>query len=146
MEKSLSMTVGRGDGQINGSDDRAIQAGMDYLATLGGGTLKLLPGTYHLNNAIYLRSNIRIEGSGDETVLIKNPSVSIPLAVDSDWYDSDVTLIEIADFNVANMFAAQDWKQGRDLCFMVCPEVLFERVIEPKTVPFFSDNRAFDDI
>ncbi|MCE2395720.1 right-handed parallel beta-helix repeat-containing protein [Candidatus Poribacteria bacterium] len=100
MEKSLSMTVGRGDGQINGSDDRAIQAGMDYLATLGGGTLKLLPGTYHLNNAIYLRSNIRIEGSGDETVLIKNPSVSIPLAVDSDWYDSDVTLIESDGFEV----------------------------------------------
>ena len=58
------MTVGRGDGQINGSDDRVIQAGIDYLATLGGGTLKLLPGIYHLNNAIYLRSNIRIEGFG----------------------------------------------------------------------------------
>ena len=100
MQNSLSMTVGRGDGQINGSDDRAIQAGVDYLAALGGGTLKLLPGTYHLNNAIYLRSNIRIEGSGDETVLIKNPSVSAPLAVDSDWYDSDVTLIESDSFEV----------------------------------------------
>ena len=69
-------------------------------ATLGGGTLKLLPGTYHLNNAIYLRSNIRIEGSGDETALVKNPSVSTPLAVDSDWYDSDVTLIESDGFEV----------------------------------------------
>lgn len=100
MENSLSITVGRGDGQINGSDDRAIQAGMDYLAALGGGTLKLLPGTYHLNNAIYLRSNIRIEGSGDETVLIKNPSVSTPLAIDSDWYDSDVTLTNSDGFEV----------------------------------------------
>ena len=100
MGNSLSITVGRQDGQINGSDDRAIQAGMDYLTTLGGGTLKLLPGTYYLNNAIYLRSNIRIEGSGDETVLIKNPSVSTPLAVDSDWYDSDVTLIESDGFEV----------------------------------------------
>ena len=100
MGKSLSITVGREDGQINGSDDRAIQAGVDYLATLGGGTLKLLPGTYHLNNAIYLRSNIRIEGSGDETVLVKNPSVSAPLAVDSDWYDSAVTLMESDGFEV----------------------------------------------
>ena len=100
MQKLLSMTVGRGDGQINGSDDRAIQAGIDYLAALGGGTLKLLPGTYHLNNAIYLRSNIRIEGSDDETVLIKNPSVSTPLAVDSDWYDSDVTLTNSNGFEV----------------------------------------------
>ena len=100
MQKSLSMTVGRDDGQINGSDNRAIQAGIDYLAALGGGTLKLLPGVYHLNNAIYLRSNIRIEGSEDETVLVKNPSVSTPLAVDSDWYDSDVTLMESDGFEV----------------------------------------------
>ena len=100
MGKLLSITVGRQDGQINGSDGRAIQAGIDYLATLGGGTLKLLPGTYHLNNAIYLRSNIRIEGSGDETVLVKNPSVSTPLAVDSDWYDSDVTLTNSTGFEV----------------------------------------------
>ena len=100
MGNSLSMTVGRQDGQINGSDDRVIQAGIDYLATLGGGTLKLLPGTYHFNNAIYLRSNIRIEGSGDETVLIKNPSVSTPLALDSDWYDSDVTLTKSDGFEV----------------------------------------------
>ena len=100
MQNSLSIMVGKGDGQINGSDDRVIQAGIDYLATLGGGTLKLLPGTYHLNNAIYLRNNIRIEGSGDETVLIKNPSVNSPLAVDSDWYDSDVTLIESDGFEV----------------------------------------------
>ena len=100
MQNSLSMTVGRRDGQINGSDDRAIQAGIDYLATLGGGTLKLLPGIYHLNNAIYLRSHIRIEGSGDETMLVKNPSVSSPLAIDSDWYDSDVTLTESDGFEV----------------------------------------------
>ena len=100
MRNLLSITVGRVDGQINGGDDRAIQAGIDYLATLGGGTLKLLPGTYHLNNAIYLRSSIRIEGSGNETVLVKNPSVSTPLSVDSDWYDSDVTLTNSNGFEV----------------------------------------------
>lgn len=100
MRNSLSMTVGSSDGQINGSDDRVIQAGIDYLNALGGGTLKLLPGTYHLNNAIYLRSNIQIEGSGNETVLVKNPSVSTPLAIDSDWYDSDVTLTKGNGFEV----------------------------------------------
>lgn len=100
MQNSLSMTVGDGGGQINGSDDRVIQAGIDYLSALGGGTLKLLPGTYHLNNAIYLRSNIQIEGSGDETVLVKNPSVSTPLAIDSDWYDSDATLTNSNGFEV----------------------------------------------
>ena len=33
-------------------------------------------------------------------MLVKNPSVSTPLAIDSDWYDSDVTLIESDGFEV----------------------------------------------
>ena len=90
VETSLVITVGRQDAQINGSDDRAIQAGIDYLSALGGGTLKILPGQYQLNNAIYLRNRILIQGSGSETVLIKNPSLQTTLTVDSDWYDREV--------------------------------------------------------
>ena len=90
VETSLVITVGRQDAQINGSDDCAIQAGIDYLSALGGGTLKILPGQYQLNNAIYLRNRIRIQGSGSETVLIKNSSLQTTLAVDSDWYDREV--------------------------------------------------------
>lgn len=100
MKHTLSVTVGTADAQISGNDDRAIQAGVDYLAALGGGTLKILPGEYHLNNAIYLRSNIQIEGSGSDTTLIKNRSVQTTLAVDSDWYDDNVTLTASAGFEV----------------------------------------------
>lgn len=100
MEHALSITVGTHRAQINGRDDRAIQAGVDYLSALGGGTLKILPGEYHLNNAIYLRSQIRIEGSGSETVLIKNPSTRTTLAADSDWYDDNITLTRGDGFEV----------------------------------------------
>ncbi|MBI1923786.1 right-handed parallel beta-helix repeat-containing protein [Candidatus Poribacteria bacterium] len=100
MKRSLSITVGTHGGQINGCDDRAIQAGVDYLAAFGGGTLRILPGEYHLNNAIYLRSKIQIEGSGSETVLIKNPSVRTNLAIDSDWYDDNVALAKGDGFEV----------------------------------------------
>jgi polygalacturonase len=100
MKQTLSVTVGRRDAQINGLDDRAIQAGVDYLSGLGGGTLKILPGVYRLNNAIYLRSHIRLQGSGPETLLFKNPSVSSPLAVDSDWYTSDITLVNANRFEI----------------------------------------------
>jgi len=100
MKQGLSITVGRRDAQINGADDRVLQAGVDYLAGLGGGTLKLLPGVYRLNNAVYLRSHIRIEGSGPETVLLKNPSISSPLAVDSDWYTSEVTPTNASGFEM----------------------------------------------
>ena len=100
MKHTLSVTVGMANAQISGNDDRALQAGVDYLAALGGGTLKILPGEYHLNNAIYLRSNIQIEGSGSETTLIKNRSVQTSLAVDSDWYDDNVTVTASAGFEV----------------------------------------------
>lgn len=100
MKHALSVTVGMASAQISGNDDRALQAGVDYLAALGGGTLKILPGEYHLNNAIYLRSNIQIEGSGSDTTLIKNRSVQTSLAVDSDWYDDDVTVTASAGFEV----------------------------------------------
>ena len=34
----------------------------------------LLPGTYRLRNAVYLQSNVRLLGSGADTILIKEPS------------------------------------------------------------------------
>lgn len=96
----LTITVGPKNGQLTGSDDRVLQAGIDYLAALGGGTLKVLPGTYRMNNALYLRSNIRIEGSGDKSVLLKNPSVRAKLAEDSDWYLQTITLENTKGFDV----------------------------------------------
>ena len=100
MKKSLSITVGTSGAEINGRDNRAIQAGVDYLAALGGGTLRILPGRYQLNNAIYLRKNICIQGSGTETVLIKNPSAQTTLVTDSDWYEDHITLINSKGFEV----------------------------------------------
>ena len=100
MKNSLSITVGTSGAEINGRDNRAIQAGVDYLAALGGGTLRILPGRYQLNNAIYLRENICIQGSGTETVLIKNPSAQTTLVTDSDWYEDHITLINSKGFEV----------------------------------------------
>ena len=56
-------------------DDKALQAAVDYVARFGGGTVKILPGTYRLRNAVYLASKVRLLGSGADTVLIKEPSV-----------------------------------------------------------------------
>ena len=100
MKHSLSVTVGISGAEINGQDNCAIQAGVDYLAKLGGGTLRILPGRYQLNNAIYLRNNICIQGSGDKTILTKNPSVQTTLVTDSDWYEDNITLTNGKGFEV----------------------------------------------
>ena len=79
-----------------------IQAGVDYVARLGGGTVKILPGTYRLRNSIFLQSKVRLLGSGAETILWKEPSVTTKLAADSDWYDQEITLENADSFKVGD--------------------------------------------
>lgn len=97
-EERLTVTVGPAKADLAGSDHRVLQAAVDYVAGLGGGTVKILPGTFRLRNAVYLRSKVRILGSGDETILVKEPSITTKLAADSDWYDQEVTLTDARGF------------------------------------------------
>jgi len=48
----LTITVGPGQADLVGTNARALQAAVDYVARLGGGTVRVLPGTYRLRNAI----------------------------------------------------------------------------------------------
>jgi len=95
---TLVLTVGQRDGDLRGSDDKVIQAGIDYLHRLGGGTLRILPGVYELRNAVYLRPHILLCGSGETTVLKKAGSVTTKLARDSDWYEYGVEVIDASGF------------------------------------------------
>jgi hypothetical protein len=84
------VTVGQSEGDLQGKDDKVIQAGVEYLNRLGGGTLRLLPGTYTMRNALYLRPNITLQGSGETTILRKADGVVTPLVRDSDWFEYGV--------------------------------------------------------
>jgi hypothetical protein len=79
-----------------------IQAAIDYLARLGGGTVKLLAGTYKVRNAVHLSSHIRLLGSGSETIIVKAPSVKSKLVLDSDWFDQEITVADAASFRVGD--------------------------------------------
>jgi hypothetical protein len=56
--------------------------------------VRVLPGTYWLRNAVFLRSGVRIAGSGEDSVLVKEPSVKTTLAEDADFYQQEVALAE----------------------------------------------------
>ena len=101
-DERLTVTVGHQDAQIVGTTDKALQGAVDYVARLGGGTVHVLPGTYRLRNAVYLASNVRILGSGDDSVLIKEPSLKTKLAADSDWFDQEITLVDAKGFSVGD--------------------------------------------
>lgn len=98
----MTLTVGPANADLVGRDDKAIQAALDYLARLGGGTVQLLPGTYTLRNAIFLPSGSRLAGSGTDSVITKIASQTVALADDSDWYDQEITLKGAAGFQVGD--------------------------------------------
>ena len=96
--QALAITVGQSEGDLWGNDDKVIQAGIEYLHRLGGGTLKVLPGVYNLRNAIYLWPNVTLRGSGEETILRKAGSVVTALARDSDWFEYGVQIEDTKGF------------------------------------------------
>ena len=98
----LTITVGPQKADLTGSDEKALQAAVDYVTRFGGGTVHILPGLYKLRNAVYLTNNVRILGSGADSVLVKEPQVSSPLAADSDWYDQEITLADSAGFRIGD--------------------------------------------
>lgn len=101
-DEKLTVTVGTTKADLVGSSDRVIQAAVDYVNRLGGGTVRILPGTYTLRNSIYLPSNLRLIGSGPETIITKHASETINLTEDSDWYDQEITLAKNGDFQVGD--------------------------------------------
>ncbi len=101
-EEMFTLTVGNDKGDLCGKDQRVIQAAVDTVARMGGGTVKLLPGTFRLRNAVHLCPNLRLVGSGPETILVKEPSVVSKLAADSDWYDQEITLADAKGFQVGD--------------------------------------------
>ena len=101
-EERLTITVGPSGADLIGTGDKAIQAAVDYVARLGSGTVRILPGEYRLRNSVFLKTGVRILGSGPESVLVKEPCVETTLAEDSDWYDQEITLKESSGFQVGD--------------------------------------------
>ena len=101
-EEQVTVTVGVDRGDLVGRDDKVLQAAIDSIAGKGGGTVRILPGTFTLRNAVFVRSGIRLVGSGPESVITKRESVRVDLADDADWFDQEISLAEAAGLQVGD--------------------------------------------
>jgi len=135
-DEKLTVTVGPERADMNGTTDKVIQAAVNYVSQLGGGTVQILPGTYRLRNAIHLASNIRLIGSGQDSVLIKEPYFGVKLAEDSDWYDQEVTVMDGGDFKVGDGIALM----GKSTYSSV--PIVIKRTIVAKSGNRFKLNKA----
>ncbi len=110
--REMVLRVGQGEGDLQGSDDKALQAGADYLHRLGGGVLHILPGVYTMRNALYLHPNLTVRGSGPKTVLKKAAGVVTHLVRDSDWYEARVEVEDPGGFAVGGGVMLRSYKDG----------------------------------
>lgn len=112
MEHLPSITVGRSDATIVGNDQRVLQAAVDYIASLGGGTVLIGPGTYEMRDSLHLRSRVTVKGTGGKTILRKAPSNISPLAMDGDFGEQQVTVEDPGGFHVGAGIAVWDDRSG----------------------------------
>ena len=56
-DETLTISVGPQDADLVGSNEKVLQAAVDYVARLGGGTVKVLPGTYKDRKSTRLNSS-----------------------------------------------------------------------------------------
>jgi hypothetical protein len=100
--------VGIQEGDIRGEDHRALQAAVDYVAGLGGGTVYIGPGRYHMRNALILRDNVRVVGVEGKTILAACDGVRVRLAADGDCNQREITVADSSGFRLGDGVAIAD--------------------------------------
>ena len=92
--------VGHADADIIGGDHRALQAAVDYVAGLGGGIVEIGPGEYLMRDSLHLRSFVTVRGTPGKTVLRKADGAESPLALDGDFGEEQITVVNPKGFEV----------------------------------------------
>lgn len=112
MKDRPRISVGHRDADIIGTDNRALQAAVDYIAGLGGGVVEIGEGEFTMNDSLHLRSFITVRGKKDKTILRKATSASSALALDGDFGEEQITVVDPSGFNVGSGIAVWDSNSG----------------------------------
>ena len=114
MTTGITVRVGQrmGEGDLVGSDERVLQAAVDHVAALGGGTVLVGPGVYLMRNALHLRSGVAVRGSGPETVLRKAEAAVSRLVLDGDYGEEQITVADGTGFAPGTGVAIWDERSG----------------------------------
>jgi len=107
VSQRIEVTTGPKNADFTGKDHLALQGAVDYVTALGGGTVRILPGTYEMGNSLFLRDDIHVVGSGEDTVLHKCPSQATPLVEEMDCYSTHVVVKDGSIFKVGGAVLVQ---------------------------------------
>ena len=112
MSERPTITVGRAGADLNGADNRVLQAAVDYVAGLGGGVVEIGEGEYLMRDSLHLRSNVTVRGRKGKTILRKADAAVSRLALDGDFGEQQITVEDPAGFAVGAGVAIWDDKAG----------------------------------
>jgi len=112
MTELPSIRVGQREGDIIGSDNRALQAAVDYVARLGGGTVEIGPGEYAMLDSLHLRSHVTVRGTPGKTILRKAEAAVSPLKLDGDYGEEQITVANPDGFKPGCGVAIWDKNSG----------------------------------
>ncbi len=112
MSEKPVIRVGLKDADFTGSDHRILQAAMDYVSGLGGGTVQIGEGVYQMRDSLHLRSHVHVKGVPGKTILRKAKGYRTPLALDGDFGEEQVTLEDPTGFEVGGGLMVTDNRAG----------------------------------
>jgi len=112
MAQLTRITVGHKDAELVGSDNQALQAAVDYVAGLGGGTVEIGEGEYLMRDSLHLRPNVAVRGIKGKTILRKAAGAVSPLAIDGDFGEEQITVEDPNGFSSGCGVAIWDKNAG----------------------------------
>lgn len=109
--EGIRVRVGQAAGDIVGGDHRALQAAVDYVASLGGGAVEVGAGVYEMGDSLHLRSRVAVVGDGG-AVLRKGDGFEARLTLDGDYGEEQVSVADPSGFRAGMGITVKDDRSG----------------------------------
>jgi len=111
-----TLTVGGEYADIAGFDNYSIQFAIDAVAKTGG-TVKLNPGLYEIVAPVRIKSNVKLVGTGTETILKRDKGIQTNYIVDADYGELKLTVEDAMGFEVGMKVQVTD--DDKNSCWAV---------------------------
>lgn len=101
------ISVGGANADVAGFNNQSIQFAIDAVAKTGG-TVKLNSGVYEIKAPVRMKSNVKLIGSGKETILKRSAGVQTKYIIDADFGELKLTVENSDGFEVGMKIQVTD--------------------------------------
>ncbi|MCK4989335.1 MAG: hypothetical protein KAS29_02575, partial [Bacteroidales bacterium] len=112
--QGVTITVGGEEADIPGFTNRSIQLAVNALPPKGG-LVKLNAGIFEMKDAVHLRSNVNLMGSGASTVLKRGEGFRSRLVDDADIGELKLMVEDASGFEPG--MSVQIWDEPQSSCW-----------------------------